>query len=79
MFIHQHRFHPLNHNHITKEASMCHSVPVFLHSRLIHDSMQCATGTQPNDQPAIGYNATKHAFFKLKMFLMHKSFMNRPY
>jgi len=23
-------FHPLNHNHDTKEALMCHSVPVFL-------------------------------------------------
>jgi len=45
-------FHPINHNHVTKEASMCHSVPVFLCARLIHDSMQSVTGTQPNDKPA---------------------------
>jgi len=45
-------FHPVTHNHVIKEASMRHSVPVFLRARLIHDGMQCVTGTQPNDQPA---------------------------
>ena len=30
--------HPLNHNHDTKEAFMCHSVPVFYVLVSIHDS-----------------------------------------
>ena len=55
-------FHPLNHNHVTKEASVCHSIPVFLHAHLIHDSMQCPAGTQPNHQPAICQNASKCIF-----------------
>jgi len=25
-------FHPLDHNHDTKESFMCHSVPVLLHA-----------------------------------------------
>ena len=71
-------FHPLNHNHVTKEASVCHSVQVFLHARLIYDSMQCVTGAQPNDQSARRWNAHKHIFFASKMFVTPKSITNRP-
>jgi len=51
---------------------MCHSVPVFVRARLIYDSIQCVTGTQPNDQPARRLNAPKHIFFMSKMFFNAK-------
>ena len=57
---------------------MCHSVQVFLHARLIYDSMQCVTGAQPNDQSARRWNAHKHIFFASKMFVTPKSITNRP-
>jgi hypothetical protein len=35
IFIHHACFHPSNHNHYSKEASTCYSVPIFLRGRFI--------------------------------------------
>ena len=57
-----------------KEASMCHPVPVFLCALLIHDSMQCATRTQPSDWPVIRNECIETYIFHVKNFLHEQAF-----
>jgi hypothetical protein len=75
-------FQPLNHNHDTKEAFMCHSVPLSLCALInpyqsitkLNQLLQC---NQTDSQPGASMRP-HHAIFVLKKFLKPKSIKTLP-
>ena len=79
IFIHHASFHPLHHNHDTKDAFMCYLVPLFLPVRFnsLQYTMRYRDTTKRAASPALP--CTQTHIFVSKMFLTRKSITKRRY